>query len=146
MDLVDEQDRFLSGSAETICRRGNHATHFGDVAFHAADPDKLGVRHLGDNVRERCFAAAGRTGENHGRQAISFDRAPQKFSRRENMFLADEFLERARAHTRGERRGAVGTGRIGILLFAEKIVHDQKIRHASASASHLQLSATVGPA
>ena len=146
MNLVDKQDRFLLGSAETIRRPRNQATHFGDVAFHAANPDKLGMRNFGDNARERCFAAAGRTGENHGRQAISFDCASQKFSRPENMFLADEFLERARAHARGERCGAVRTGGIGIFLFAEKIVHDQKIRHASASASHLQLSVTLEPA
>ena len=49
--------------------------------------------------------ASGRSGEDHRRQAIGFDGATQKFPRRKDMFLADKFLERARPHPRGERRG-----------------------------------------
>jgi len=43
MDLVDEQDRLLSGCAEAIGRGSNYAAHFGHVAFHAADSNEFGV-------------------------------------------------------------------------------------------------------
>ena len=54
-------------------------------------------------LRERRFARAGRAGKDDGRQTIGFDRAPQKFARREDVFLPDKLLERARPHSCGER-------------------------------------------
>ena len=65
MDLVDEQNRLLSGCPEAIRSRRDYAPHFGDVAFHAADSNEFRMRHLGNDARERCFPAAGRAGENH---------------------------------------------------------------------------------
>src|SRR6266481_8398683 len=46
MDLIDEQDRLLSGGAETIRRRSDDAAHLGNVALHAADSNEFGVGHL----------------------------------------------------------------------------------------------------
>ena len=60
MNLIDEQDRLLPGCAEPIRGRGEHAAHFGDIAFHAADPNKFCVRHLGDDARQRGLSSAGR--------------------------------------------------------------------------------------
>jgi hypothetical protein len=104
MDLIHEQDRLLPRCAEPIGGRGKHAAHFGNIAFHAADPNKFGVRHLRDDARQRRLSAAGRAIENHRGQAIGFDRATQKFARGKNMFLTDKFLERSRSHPCGERR------------------------------------------
>src|SRR4029453_1920991 len=67
MDLINEQDRLLSGSAEAIRRRSDDATHFRDVAFHAADSNKFRVGDLSNDAGKRCFSAAGRPGENHRR-------------------------------------------------------------------------------
>ena len=36
MDLVDEQDRFLTGRAQTVGRRSDDAAHFSDITFNAA--------------------------------------------------------------------------------------------------------------
>ncbi len=107
MNLVDEQDGLLARCAEPIRGRGKHAAHFGNIAFHAADPNKFRVRHFCDHSRQRGLSAARRPIENHRGQAIRFDRAAQQFARPENVFLADKFLERARSHPRGERRGGV---------------------------------------
>src|SRR6266404_6202549 len=63
MDLVDEQDRLLTGCAKPICRSSDDAPHFGDIALHAAQPHELRVRHVRNYVRERGFSGAGRTRE-----------------------------------------------------------------------------------
>jgi hypothetical protein len=63
------------------------------------------------------------------------------------VFLADKFIERARAHARGEGRRAVcalkacpePSRRIDIFLFLEKVVHMEKIRRGANSASHFRL-------
>jgi hypothetical protein len=77
MNLIDENDRLFAGVAQPIRGRGHDAAHFRDVAFHAAQPNKLRLRHLSDDLRERCFSCSRRTGQDHGRQSIGFDRSPQ---------------------------------------------------------------------
>src|SRR6266496_2982840 len=67
MNFINEQDRFLSRSAEAIRRRSDDATHFCDVAFHAADSNEFRMGHFRNDPRQRGFAAAGGTGENHRR-------------------------------------------------------------------------------
>src|SRR5262245_12116842 len=107
MNLIDEQDRFLSRCAQAIRGGGKHSAHFGDIAFHTADPNKFCVCHLGDDAGQRRLSTAWWPIENYRWQAISFNRAAQQFARRKDVFLADKFLERARPHPRGERRGGV---------------------------------------
>jgi hypothetical protein len=107
----------LPRCAEPIRGRGKHSAHFGDIAFHAADPNKFCVRHLRDDARQRGFSAAGRPVENYRRQAISLNGTTQKFARRKNVFLADKFLERARPHPRSEWRSSVCS--FNLLRFLE---------------------------
>ena len=123
VDLINEQDRPLSRSAEAIRRRGDYSAHFGDVAFHAADSNEFRVRHLRDDPRValRLFR---RPGEDHRRQTIRFNRASQKFAGSKDVFLTDKFIERARADARGERCSACC--RFDVFLFLEQIVHAQK--------------------
>src|SRR6266849_5470032 len=44
MDLVDKDDGFFAGRAETIGGRRNHAPHFRDVAFPTTYPHKFRLR------------------------------------------------------------------------------------------------------
>src|SRR5439155_582941 len=46
MNLINKEDRPLSGRAETITGRGEHTAHFADVAFHPANPNKFGMGQL----------------------------------------------------------------------------------------------------
>ena len=101
MNLINKEDRPLSGRAETITGRGEHTAHFADVAFHPANPNKFGMGQLRNHARQGGLAAAGRPVENHRGQTISFDRPAQQFARRKNVLLADKFLEQARSHPRG---------------------------------------------
>ena len=101
MNFVDEQNRFLAGSAQAIGSAGHDAPHLGYVAFHSAEAHEFRMRHLRDDVGKRSFASAGRTGQNDGRQPVGLDGAAQKFARPKDVLLPDEFVERARAHPCG---------------------------------------------
>src|SRR5215469_2593231 len=107
MDLIDEQDRFSSRRAQTIRGRGQHAAHLGNITLYTADPNEVRMRHLSDDSRQRGLTTTRRPVENYRRQAISFNRATQKFSRRKDMFLADKFLQRVRPYPCGQRRSGV---------------------------------------
>ena len=135
MDLIDKHDCFLAGILPTIGRRRHDAPHFCDVTFHAAQAHKLRLRHFGDDLRERRFSGSGRPGQNHRRQTIRFDRAAQKFAGRENMFLSDKFLERARSHACGERSSCVGLFRSFVFFARKQIVHAQKYLWGAQAAS-----------
>jgi hypothetical protein len=77
-----------------------------------------------DDLRERRLTGARRTREDNRWQPIGFDRAPQQFPRREDMLLADELLDRARAHARGERRrGGWCLDRLHLGVRFEEILH-----------------------
>ena len=116
MDLVNEENGLLSGCVAAIRRASNYATHFGHVAFHAADSNEFGVRHFRDDPGERGLSASWRAGEDHRRQTIGFNSASQKFAGAKDVFLAHKFLQRARAHPRGERRSAVCGFNLFLLL------------------------------
>src|SRR6476646_8547566 len=58
MDLIDEQDRLLSGGAEAIRRRSDDAAHLGNVALHAADSNEFRVRHLRNDPGQGGLTAA----------------------------------------------------------------------------------------
>ena len=60
---------------------------------------------IGDQARERRLAGAGRPPEDDRLQEVALDRLAQRPARREQLVLAVDFVERARAHALGERHG-----------------------------------------
>lgn len=127
---------------KAICRRSDELTHFGHVAFHAADSNEFCIGYFCNDASESCLSTAGWSVENHGRQTIRFDCTAQKFARRKNVFLADKFVECARSHARGQRRSAIGALMIGVILLLEKVVHAKKYGALAFSASHFGFIAT----
>src|SRR5438874_10912783 len=119
MDLIDEDDRFAAGRSEAVRRRGHHLAHLGHITLHSAQSNELGVGHLGDDIRQRCFAASGWTGNNQRRKAVGFDCATQKLSRREDMFLSDKFIEYAWTHAGREGSRRADALQIFGLAFSE---------------------------
>jgi hypothetical protein len=87
-------------------------------------------------VSERGFAGAGRAGQDQGREAIGLDGASQKFSRREDVFLADELIECARTHPGGEGSGSANRFFVRLVGGFKQVLHDSKIRSARRNASH----------
>jgi hypothetical protein len=51
MNFINKQDRLSPGRAQTIHGCGDDPAHFGDIAFHAADPGEFCVRHLRNDAR-----------------------------------------------------------------------------------------------
>src|SRR4029453_2363459 len=117
MNLIDEQNGLFPRCAETVRSRGKDTAHLSDVAFNPANPNKFRMSHFRNDTRQRGFAASGRAVKNYRWQAIGFDRAAQKFARRENVFLADKFLQRSRPHPGGERRSDICD--FNVLVFLE---------------------------
>jgi len=74
-------------------------------------------------LRQRRFACPWRTGQDDGREPVGFNRAPQEFSRREDVFLPDKFLEGARAHPGGERGGGTDPLFGRFVTALKQIVH-----------------------
>ena len=77
-------------------------------ASTALNGDEVRVRHLGDHPRERRLAGAGRSPEDDRLQQVALDRFAQRLAGREDVVLADDLVERARAHALGERRSRRG--------------------------------------
>jgi len=100
--------------------RSNYATHFGHVASTPLIRMNLACVISAMTRASVVFPLPGGpekiTTANDG-----FNGAAQKFAGAKDVFLADKFLQRARSHPCGERRSAVRT--FNIFLLLEQIVH-----------------------
>ena len=90
---------------------GHHFLDFFDAGEHGAEGNELGACQARDEARERGFSAARRPPEEHGAEVVVFDLNAKRLAGTEQFFLADEFIEGARAHALGER--LVGGGNVG---------------------------------
>ena len=80
---------------------------------------------LGGHARERRLAGARRPVEDHRVRAAGLDRRAQRRALAEQVLLADEVVERARAHARGERPVRRPRRGPGLLLGrVEQALHD----------------------
>ena len=137
MDFVDEDDGSLA-AVRFAFRGGHDFLDFLDAGEHRAEGYELGTREAGNHARERGFAATGRTPQEHRGDLIVFNLLAERFAGAEKFFLADEFIERARAHAFGERlvSGVFGGG---LGEFGEEahdlapIFSDKELRWRAAS-------------
>ena len=141
MNFVDEQNGFLAGRSKPIRGSRHYPPHLRDVAFHSTEALEFRACHVRDDLRERRFTGAGRAGQNDGRQPVGLNRAPQKFSRREDVFLPDKFFKGARAHAGSERRRSVHRRRLRLVVAFKEILHEQKIRSANRTAHYIRAHA-----
>ena len=98
---------------EPVFGGGQEPADVGDIGFHAAQPLEFGFGLARDDLCERRFAGAGRPVKNQRLDAVGLDGAPQQLAGADDVRLAGEFIQVARAHPRGERLGfeSVGRGR-----------------------------------
>ncbi len=138
MDFVDEQNCRQAGVFLAIGGGGEDAAHVGDVGFDAAKALEFAAGLVGNDLREGRFAGAGWAVENEGLDAVGFDGAAEQLAGSEDVFLAGEFVEIARAHARGERflgNDVILRRGVGRRFFAwggEKVVHVFNIGEESA--------------
>ena len=85
------------------------AAQVGHRALDAVEPLEVALGAARDDLRQRGFAHAGRPEKNQRREPVRLDQPPQRLARREQMALADVFLQRARPKAR--REGSVGGNR-----------------------------------
>ena len=115
--LVQQQVRRLTVERSAVLRLLDHLAHVGHAAGDGIELHERGMRGVRDDGGERRLAAAGRAVEDGGGHAVGLDGAAQKPPRADDVALADEFVERARAH-------AVGQGAEHGVLLRKQILHD----------------------
>ena len=103
VDLVQEEDRVAAGAA-ALAGAGDHLAHLGAPRLDGRELLEGGVGVLGGHPRERRLAGPGRAVEDHRVRLAGLDRGPQRARRAQQVRLADELLERARAHARRQRQ------------------------------------------
>jgi hypothetical protein len=72
---------------------GEHPAHVGDVGFHAAEAFEPAAGLAGDDLGEGRLSGAGRAEEDHRLDAVGFDGAAEELAGREDVLLADVFVE-----------------------------------------------------
>src|SRR5882672_9943428 len=102
VDFVDEKNRAGSVLARPLSL-GHDLLDFLDTRQHGGELDELSAGHGGDDLGKRGLARAGGSPEEHGAGIVSLHLQAQRLALADEMFLADEFLERARAHAVGKR-------------------------------------------
>ncbi len=102
MHFVDEHNGPLAGARFALGIR-HHFFNFLDAGEHRAERNKFRAREPRNQARQRGLAAARRSPEEHGAEIVIFNLHAQRLAGAEEFFLADEFIERARAHAFGKR-------------------------------------------
>ena len=104
VDLVEEQDRALPVRAEPLAGPRDHGLH---VRLAGVDGRELLERRAGDRgdqPGDRRLARARRPVQDHRAEPVLLDRAPQRRTGPEQVLLAGDLVEAARAQPLGERR------------------------------------------
>ncbi len=104
VDLVEEEDRRLAGGAAALGRALDHRPHLGPAGVHRRLLLEGAARRGGDDPRERRLARPGRPVEDHRVRLAGLDRGSQGRPLGEQVLLADELVERGRAHAHRQRR------------------------------------------
>jgi hypothetical protein len=110
MNFVDEDDgaRAVLAGAVGIA---HDLLDFLDAGEHSGKLDEVGLGDAGNDLGERSLAGARRTPEDHRGGVVALDLHAQRFAWPDQVFLSDEFIERARPHAVGQRARALG-GRV----------------------------------
>src|SRR6185369_10601312 len=101
--------------------------------------DESGLGSVRDDARERRLTGAGRPPQDDGLQEIALDRLAQRFARGEQLLLAHELVEGARAHPLGERRRRIGAGGV----VRKQGVHGSRFKVRCRRASYTMSAAVT---
>lgn len=131
MDLIDEQDGAQVAMDQTLISFRNDLAQIRHRATDGRDLHKRSVRGVRDHARERGLASACRPVEDDGGERVVLDRSAKPGAFADRLLLADQFIERTRAHAHRKRR--VGKTRFVFHLGKERI-HGSPLRvHPSVS-------------
>ena len=119
VNFVDEDDgaRAVLAGAVGIA---HDLLDFLDAGEHGGKLDEVGLGDAGNDLGEGGLAGAGRAPEDHRRGVIALDLHAQRLARPDQVLLANEFIERARAHAVGQRARALGGWSLPVGMGANK--------------------------
>ena len=107
VDLVHEQDRAPAVHPASLPGLLDDTPQVSHARQHGADGLEVAGGRISDDHRQRRFAGAWRPPEDEGgEQPISLNGAAQQPPLADDVFLADELVQGARAHARRQRRFA----------------------------------------
>jgi hypothetical protein len=115
VQLIDEQNGPPAGLLQFGAGFQEQIAHLLDPGGGGVDLAKMALAVLGDDVGQRGFTCARRAVEDHGTEAVGLEHAPQQLAGAEEMVLADEFIDRARPHARGQRLGLAEVGFVDVV-------------------------------
>src|SRR5262245_22579601 len=104
MNLVAEQDRAAAFYAAALLGLADDLAHARHTLRDGAERHELLVRVVGEQLRERRLAAAGRSPEHHARDRAALDRVAQRLAFAEQLLVAQELVERRGPKPIRERR------------------------------------------
>ncbi len=137
VDLVEEEDRRLAGALAAVVGALEHLADLGAPGLDGAELLERGARGRGDDPGDRRLPRAGRPVEDHRVRPPLLDRGAQRGAGAEHVLLADDLVERSRAHARGERPvlGRDGGAPARRLAGVEELVHHRVSMAADGDAS-----------
>ena len=134
VDLVEEED----GPAPVAAPLLGALEHRPDLGAAGVDRRLLLEGAVGggrDDPGDRRLAGARRSVEDHRVRLAGLDRGAQRRALGEQVLLADEVVERARAHPDGERRPLAGAARRRLVALEQLIAHRASIHCPARSGS-----------
>ena len=105
--LVDEKDRRAPRLRERRFGARDGLADVLDAGQHRGQRDELGVERVGHEARERRLAHAGRAPQDHRMQLARCERHGERLARREQVALAHDVADGARAQALRQRNAGV---------------------------------------
>ena len=103
MNFVHKENRPPAIPSPRSCSSNNTAD-IRNIALHSTQALEARCRCACDDLRQCCFTCSRWAKKDQRGNAVRLDRTPQKLPRREKMLLTAILIERARAHSRSQRR------------------------------------------
>src|SRR5512145_484100 len=104
MHLVDEKDGAPAAQSERVLGGLHGLADVLDAGQHRGERDELRVERLGHEPRDRGLARPGRAPQDHRVRFARLEGDAQRLTRAEQVALADDLVQRARAKRVCERR------------------------------------------
>ena len=103
MDLIDEQDRTFSVHSLQFLSLFHHFFHVLFTGYRGIDLPEFRAGGIGNDLRQRRLAGAGRSVENNGADLVCFDGAVQQLILTDDVFLPYDLIQCPGTHSRRQR-------------------------------------------
>jgi hypothetical protein len=127
VDLIDEEHRGAPGAAQRL-RLLDRLADLLDPRQHCRQHDEVRAGGAGQQPRQRGLAHAGRAPQDHRRQPAGVEGHAQGPARRQQVALADDFVDVLRTQPLGQRHG--GAPRRGTRITFGQAEQRVLCRHA----------------